>query len=167
MTKPQSNAPHKHQRVSIHKAAPKDAGAIAALAVQLAGHEGQDTLACEASICKLIEASSEPRCHVIAADTDLGLAAFAIYYPGYDLTSDTYGFHLSDICVDEALRGQGIGRQMMAHIARHAIGEQREWVSLTAIKRNETAQWFYQSLGFSKIDVHFWAAGKEALASIG
>lgn len=166
MIKSQSSQAHKHQRVSIHKATPADAAAIAALAVQLAGHEGQDTLATEASIRALIESKADPKSHVIVADTDLGLAGFAIYYPGYDLSSNTYGFHLADICVDEALRGQGIGRQLMAHIATHAEGESREWVSLTAIRQNEIAQWFYQSLGFTKVDVHFWAAGKTALSQI-
>lgn len=166
MTKNQSASAHKHQQASIHTATAENAKAIAALAIQLAGHEGQNTLACEESILKLIESKTDPKCHVIVVDTDLGIGGFAIYYPGYDLSSDTYGFHLADICVDEALRGQGIGRQLMSHIARHAESEAREWVSLTAIQKNESAHWFYQSMGFSKVDVRFWAAGKSVLAEI-
>ena len=151
------------QTVTIHKARKEDAEAIAQLAADLAAHEADETLCTEDSIKRLLKRKGEPKCHCIVAKLEERIVGFALYYAGYDLSSDSYGFHLADICVREVFRKQGIGKMMLGHIAKQAEDEKREWISLTTLTNNKEAQGFYMSLGFTLVEVNFNAAGSSTL----
>jgi len=91
---------------------------IATLAQELAAYENTHSLCSADRIAALFDASQDPRCTVLVARKAEQIIAFAIYYPGYDLSSDTYGFHVADICVSAAHRRQGTGKQLMHAIHR-------------------------------------------------
>ncbi len=163
MIKKQSDDNHNLPAVSIHKASLADAAAIARLAVQLADYERSNTLCDEAAIAQLIASVREPRCHLLVAKAGEKIIGFILFYAGYDLSSDAYGFHLADICVDEPYRHKGVGKALMQALAQQAQHESREWVSLTALKHNQLAQHFYAKCGFEKVAVDFFAAGETTL----
>jgi len=89
-----------------------------------------------------------------------------LYYAGYDLTSDSYGFHIADICVTESWRRQGVGRQLLAELGQAALTENRDWLSLTVLQGNHKAMQFYRSLGFDNMTSELWATGKTGILSI-
>ena len=153
------------QTITIHKATADDASVIAQMAHELAAFEGEPSRACEQSIAVAL-AGSEPRCYALLANAGKQAIGFALYYGGYDLSSASYGFHLADIFVKEAHRGQGAGRALIARIAAHAKEEEREWVSLTALATNDKAEAFYRQLGFHLAPIKFYAIGAKRLEKI-
>lgn len=166
MIKPKTQATHKLHGVSIHKASAEDAPAIAALAQELAAFEQTHSLCNEHRIATLLSSAQTPQCELLVAKQEGIVIAFALYYVGYDLSSDTYGFHLADICVAESKRRQGVGHLLMKHIAQHAIASDHHWISLTVLDQNPSARGFYRSLGLSDVPVSFMAAGRKTLSSI-
>lgn len=165
MIKPKSPTPYKCDAMTIHKACSEDAKAVAALAVQLAAHEGEATLCSAASVTRLLAQPREPQCEIFVAKEEGQIIGFAMVYPGYDLSSDSYGYHLADICVEKSRRNHGIGKKLLRHIAAHTLTQQKEWLSLTVLKQNKTARAFYQSLKMRDLPVTFMAAGKQVLSS--
>ena len=140
--------------------------AIATLAQELAAYENTHTVCSADSIAALLNASQDPRCTIRVARRAAQIIAFAIYYPGYDLSSDTYGFHVADICVAAAHRRQGTGKRLMRAIAQEALNQNRQWISLTVLQENQAGLAFYQSLGLSNVPVYFMAAGRTTLSSM-
>ena len=56
-------------------------------------------------------------------------------------------FYVDDICVDEAARGKGIGRQLMEHARSYAIENGCHNLTLHVWEGNPAAQAFYASMG--------------------
>jgi ribosomal protein S18 acetylase RimI-like enzyme len=57
---------------------------------------------------------------------------------------------VEDVVVDSARRGQGIGRQMMAHAMAQARAAGCYKLALSSNRRRERAHAFYESLGFER-----------------
>ena len=60
---------------------------------------------------------------------------------------DRFACYIDDLCVDEELRGRGIGRAIYRHIAAFAKGLGCDSVTLNVWAFNEAAAKFYESLG--------------------
>ncbi len=77
------------------------------------------------------------------------------------------GLFLDGFFVDDRMRGQGIGRAMMAHLARLSItrgGEMLEWGCLDW---NEPAIDFYRGLGAYRLDdMRVYRLGPDRLAEL-
>lgn len=158
------------QSVAIHKAGADDAATLAALAHELAAYEGETTQADEAALRRALAGEAAPRCEALLARESGGheaaAAGFALYYPGYDLASAGYGFHLADLYVREPWRRRGIGQALVVAMAQQALEEGRAWVSLTALRTNRSAQAFYAGLGFSEADLAFLALGPRGMGAL-
>ncbi len=89
---------------------------------------------------------------------------FAMCYPGYDLVSASRGMHLGDIYVKPEHRSQGVGRALMAEVAKECFARDGDWVSLTVQQKNMRAQRFYFKHGGQMVPVQFMAFGATALA---
>lgn len=59
--------------------------------------------------------------------------------------------HVGDIYVKERYRGEGLGRELMAHAADRARAEECEAVTLDVDIDNERALAFYETLGFAPL----------------
>lgn len=77
---------------------------------------------------------------------------FAIAYPGFATDHGGRGLHIADLYVDESLRGQGIGRALMAAVARHGRELSALWLVWDVWIRNETAKAFYERIGATFYD---------------
>lgn len=91
------------------------------------------------------------------------IAGAALYYTGYDILTSVIGYHLGDLVVDETMRRRGVGRALMAALAKQNFAEGGEWISLTALVSNPRAVAFYSALGMVDVPVKFFAAGKYIL----
>ena len=153
--------------IEIRIATAADVEAIAALLTELNFSEGYDVIAHAEAITKaLFGMHHEVKLHALVAMAHHTVIGVAIYYAGYDTLSATYGYHLADIIVTKEKRGHGIGRLLMKALAKLTLEAGKEWVSLTALEGNEGAQEFYKALGMTKVNVNFYAAGKQALRRI-
>ena len=153
--------------LNLRAATPADIPAIIALLEQLTRVEGgrsQNTpaLLSEALFGQTCGVALRA-CVVVAGDQPI---AVALYYPGYDVLSASYGYHLADFVVAETHRRQAMGRRLFAHLARQNLDEGGEWISLTAIKTNQAARAFYAKLGMTQVAVDFFAIGPAALAAL-
>ncbi|BBK34251.1 L-amino acid N-acyltransferase YncA [Stella humosa] len=72
---------------------------------------------------------------------------FTLFYPGYSTFSGRRSLFLEDLFVDEAARGHGLGRRLLADLAR--IADERGWTAITlhVLDWNPTRA-FYEHLGF-------------------
>ena len=161
--KSESDSTDKPGTVTVHKATQADVPTIAALAQQLAAYEGESSLCDAAAITALLKQQTEPVCYLVVAKVEIQVIGFAMYYPGYDLSSNSYGFHIGDIVIDAHWRRKGIGHELLSFIATQALKDERDWMSLTVLQNNEDAAQFYHSLGFQSVAVGFFAAGKSVL----
>ncbi len=83
----------------------------------------------------------------LIADLDDEPAGFALYFTSYSTWLGHHGIRLEDLYVTPARRGQGIGKALLAALARTAVDEgcgRLEWDVLTW---NESAIGFYRQLG--------------------
>ena len=153
--------------ITIRTAIDTDCSAIAQLMSELNREEGYDVVCDEAQIAAaLFDKDAPTALYALVAQAGDGVVGALLYYSGYDTLSASYGHHLADIVVTKAHRQSGIGRALMKALAARTLAENKEWVSLTVLKRNAAAREFYSALGMTQVDVDFFAMGKQALAQL-
>jgi GNAT superfamily N-acetyltransferase len=88
-----------------------------------------------------------PDAEVVIAEVDGAPAGFALFFHNYSTFLAQRGLYLEDLFVLPEFRGRGVGRALLAHLARLAIergcGRLEWWV----LDWNEAAIRFYRSLG--------------------
>ncbi|MBR2721350.1 MAG: GNAT family N-acetyltransferase [Clostridia bacterium] len=67
----------------------------------------------------------------------------------HNILTDVKTLYLDDLCVDEAVRGGGIGRALYAFVREYARQQGCYNVTLNVWEGNERAMHFYRSLGLS------------------
>lgn len=95
-----------------------------------------------------------PRPTVFAhvAEYQGGVAGFALWFINYSTWLGRHGIYLEDLYVTPELRGQGLGRALLAALAaicvQRGYGRLEWWV----LDWNEPARGFYASLGATPMD---------------
>jgi ribosomal protein S18 acetylase RimI-like enzyme len=149
---------------TIRPATVADLPELTRLLSMLNREEGYDISASEADLRAALfgGAAKVPMRALIAGhEKAVGLV---LYYWGYDTVSASHGYHLADIIVEPAQRGQGVGRALFSALAAQCLGEDGQWVSLTVLKKNDRARQFYKALGMVEISIDFFAIGPQGLA---
>lgn len=97
------------------------------------------------------------------------LVGYAIFYPRFTTFRGELGFYLEDIYISQEYRGGGLGKMLLAEIAKRAAARGFERIDFQVMNRNTPAINFYRSLGAESNDgeTHFKFAGGafQALAS--
>ena len=93
-----------------------------------------------------------PGAEVVLAYIGSDLAGFALFFHNYSTFLGRRGLYLEDLFVLPAYRGKGVGRRLLAHLARIALerrcGRMEWWV----LDWNESAIRFYRSIGALPMD---------------
>jgi ribosomal protein S18 acetylase RimI-like enzyme len=153
------------ERVTIRSARAEDAAALATLAAELSAWEGEEARGTAESLRR--DVLARPGwARMLVAETEGKPVGFLLFYPGYDLESASFGFHLADLLVTAAARGRGIGTRLMREAARQVRAEGGAWLSWTVLEKNSTALEFYAALGAREQGVRFLALGAEGLRSL-
>ncbi len=84
---------------------------------------------------------------VLIAELDGEAVGFAIYFATYSTFLARQGIYLEDIYVREAVRGQGIGKQLLAAVAQVASKRNCGRLEWSVLDWNKPAIDFYESLG--------------------
>lgn len=74
-------------------------------------------------------------------------AGFAVWFYSYSTFLSRPGLYLEDLFVMPEWRGQGIGRELLAHLARIAEARRCGRMEWSVLNWNAPAIGFYQSLG--------------------
>jgi GNAT superfamily N-acetyltransferase len=156
-------------RAVIRSATPADVPAILALIRDLAEYERAiDEV--RAAPEQLHDALFGPQPAVFCdvADEDGQIVGFALWFLSFSTWLGRHGIYLEDLYVRPDRRGAGIGRELLAGLARRCVecGYGRlEW---SVLDWNEPALGFYRALGAEAMDE--WTVHRvtgEALARLG
>lgn len=133
--------------IILRDARPEDAEALAALIRALAAHDGSSAdVNFTSDHLRLALTGPAPRLRAILTmdgDKPVGFITYTIDFAIW-IASDV--LRIDDLYLEAAYRGQGLGRRLMAEIARRALagGMQARW---EVVPQNRSAQAFYRSLG--------------------
>jgi GNAT superfamily N-acetyltransferase len=87
-----------------------------------------------------------PKFRVLIAEWDSEPAGFAFYFFNYSTWLGRPGLFLEDLFVKPTLRGKGIGKALLAELARIAMAENCYGMKWEVLDWNQPAIDFYESL---------------------
>lgn len=79
-------------------------------------------------------------------------AGMALFFHNFSTWTGLRGLYLEDLYVRPGMRGRGVGRRLLAHLARLARERDCARFEWAVLKWNEPAIGFYQSLGAVPMD---------------
>lgn len=111
---------------------------------------------------------ARPMAEVLIAEWQDAPAGFALYFTTFSTFLGKPGYWLEDLFVKPELRGRGIGRALLAELARRAQERGYGRVEWAVLDWNEPAKGFYHELGARKLeDWRTWRLTGEALETLG
>lgn len=153
--------------LALRDARPQDVPELIALINALNMHEGgEPTMTATHAEFVLFSPQRPVPLHCVVATSGPAIAGFILYYRGYDTASTSFGFHVADVFVRQERRMQGIGKVLMAEVAKRCLGSGGQWCSLTVSHDNADAQVFYDVMGFQRPGVSFRAIGPRGLGTL-
>ena len=141
---------------------------VLSLIVELAAYEGlsHEVTATEARLHEVLFGTSSVAHAVVARDGDVP-AGFALYFFNVSTFLSMPGLYLEDLFVRPEFRKRGLGRQLLAHLAKIAVEcgcGRMEW---SVLNWNEMALGVYRAIGAKPMDE--WTVQRltgEALAAL-
>ncbi|HET8726555.1 MAG TPA: GNAT family N-acetyltransferase [Alphaproteobacteria bacterium] len=133
--------------VKIRAARPADGDAVARMAAELSAHEGMPAPDFTADGFSAEGFGPDAAFATVIAERDGKPIGYALYYGGYDVQTGSRGRHVADLYVAFGHRGQGIGRALLAAVARAGKAQGAAWLVLQVNRHNEMGEAFYRALG--------------------
>lgn len=155
--------------LALRFAGPDDAPTLLAFIRELAAYEREPD-AVEVTEATLREqlASSAPPFECLIAELEGEPAGFALFFHTYSTWRGRRGLWLEDLYVRPARRGEGIGRRLLAALARIARDRGCARFEWSVLDWNEPAIRFYRSLGAVPLDEWTrWRLDGDALEALG
>jgi diamine N-acetyltransferase len=139
--------------LAIHRARKEQAGLVLSLIRELAEYEklSHEVEATEAMIDAALFAE-EPSLFCEIAEWGGEPVGFAVWFVNFSTFSGRHGIYLEDLFVRPAHRGKGIGKALLAYLAKVCV--QRGWARLqwSVLDWNAPSIAFYKSLGAELMD---------------
>lgn len=152
---------------TIRRAAPADAEAIVALIEALTAFVQDPPTGLTPEDIRRDGFGPEAWFDCFLAEQDGRAVGYALCYFGFSTDHGGRGLHLADLYVDPALRGDGLGRALMATVARHGLERGARWLVWDVWVKNHSAEAFYKAIGARRYDDVFAMTLKgEALAAL-
>ena len=138
---------------TIRSATAADVPLVLQLIRELAAYEklGHEVTATERDLRESLF-SSPPSAEVVIAETDGGVAGYALFFHNYSTFLCKRGLYLEDLFVRPSFRGRGIGRLLLSHLAGIAVQRGCARFEWAVLDWNESALGFYRSLGAMPMD---------------
>jgi GNAT superfamily N-acetyltransferase len=96
-----------------------------------------------------------PKAHVLLAYQDGRAVGFAVYFFTFSTFAGLPGLYLEDLFVKPEQRGHGVGRALLAYLARLAKAQNCWRIEWAVLHWNEPALRFYKNLG--AVPMNEWA----------
>ena len=134
--------------LAIRPAEPRDAGLIAALIRNLAEDEklAHEALATEADITRDLFGAN-PRVFADIAEWHGAPVGFALWFYNFSTFQGRHGIYLEDLYVEPEHRGNGIGKALLARLAKRCVDEGCTRLQWWVLDWNAPAIGFYKAMG--------------------
>jgi GNAT superfamily N-acetyltransferase len=134
--------------LTIRRARPDEAGLVLSFVRELAEYENllHEVEATEATI------GSDPRLFCEIAEWNGQPAGFAVWFINFSTFSGRSGIYLEDLFVRPALRGNGIGKALLVHLAQQCVANGWSRLQWSVLDWNTPSIEFYKSLGVVLMD---------------
>ena len=141
-------APLQLAMLNIRPATSSDVKLILEFIRELAAYERepQAVTATEADLAR-DGFGAEPRFRVLIAEWDGRPAGFALFFYNYSTWLGRPSLHLEDLFVRQEFRGKGIGKSLLAHLARVAVEHNCGRFQWQVLDWNTPSIRFYESFG--------------------
>jgi GNAT superfamily N-acetyltransferase len=157
------STPSRGSGPSIRPARREDVPEILAMVHELAEYErsAHEVRATEAMLAELLFGTNTPSgapaayCHVASAPSDdagAPLAGIALWFLNASTWTGRHGIYLEDLYVRPAFRGLGLGRSLMAELARICLDRGYARLEWWVLDWNTPALDFYRTLGAHAMD---------------
>lgn len=132
----------------IRPARPDEAGLVLNFIKALAEYErlADHVVATEAEIAEAMFGEN-PRVFCDIAEWDGEPAGFSVWFYTYSTFSGRHGIWLEDLFVHPHLRGKGIGKALIAALAKRCVAEELPRLAWWVLNWNEPSRVFYRSIG--------------------
>jgi GNAT superfamily N-acetyltransferase len=152
----------------IRRARKGEAGLVLSLVRELAEYEKllHEVRATESDLDAALFCGA-PRLFCEIAEFSGEVAGFAVWFVNFSTFSGRHGIYLEDLFVRPTLRGKGIGKALLAHLARECVANGWPRLQWSVLDWNTPSIEFYKSLG--AVPVQEWTVfrvGGPALAAL-
>ena len=139
--------------LSIRAARPDDSALIFSLVRELADYEklSHEVSATEEMIAAALF-GEQPRLFCDIAEWDGEGAGFAVWFLNFSTFRGRPGIYLEDLFVRPAYRGRGIGKALLARLARRCVEEGWARFEWAVLDWNTPSIAFYKSIGAQVMD---------------
>jgi GNAT superfamily N-acetyltransferase len=139
--------------LAMRRARPDEAGLVLSLIRELAEYEKllHEVQASEADISAALFAD-HPKLFCEIAEWNGEAAGFAVWFLNFSTFSGRSGIYLEDLFVRPALRGKGIGKALLAHLASECVKNGWSRLQWSVLDWNTPSIEFYKSLGAVLMD---------------
>ena len=139
--------------LSIRRARPDEGGVVLSLVRELADYEklSHEVEATEAMIAEALFGEN-PRLFCDIAEWKGEVAGFAVWFINFSTFSGRSGIYLEDLFVRPSLRGKGIAKALLAHLARECVANNWSRLQWSVLDWNTPSIAFYKSLGAVMLD---------------
>jgi len=134
--------------LEIRSAVPRDAALILAFIGELAAYErlAHEVKADDALIAAALGAQP-PLVFCDIAEWDGAAAGFALWFYNFSTFRGRHGMYLEDLFVRPAYRGRGIGKALLARLAKRCRDEALARFEWSVLDWNAPSIGFYESVG--------------------
>jgi len=134
--------------LAIHRAGREETGLILSLIRELAEYEKllHEVEATEAAIGAALF-DDHPKLFCAIAEWNGEPAGFAVWFLNFSTFSGRSGIYLEDLFVRPAFRGKGIGKGLLAYLAKQCVVNGWSRLQWSVLNWNEPSIAFYKSLG--------------------
>lgn len=134
--------------LSIRNAGIEDTGLILMFIRKLAEYEREpDAVVATEEDLRRDGFGPEPKFRCVIAEWQGQPAGFALFFHNYSTWLGRPGIYLEDLFVLPEMRGNGIGKAMLRHLAQIAVRENCYGLRWLVLEWNEPALKFYRLLG--------------------
>ncbi len=134
--------------LAIRAAAPADVPLVLRFVRELAAYEREPdaVVATEADFHAALF-GPRPTAEAVIAEDGAQPLGFALFFHNFSTWTGKPGLYLEDLYVTPAARGRGVGKALLAHLARTAVDRGCARLEWAVLDWNEPAIAFYRSLG--------------------
>jgi GNAT superfamily N-acetyltransferase len=134
--------------IAIRSARPDEAGLVLSFIKELAEYEklSHEVVATEADIAEALFGAN-PRAFCDIAEWNGEPVGFAVWFYTYSTFSGRHGIWLEDLFVRPGQRGRGIGKALIAGLAKRCLAEGLPRLAWWVLNWNEPSRVFYRSIG--------------------